>query len=259
LTTNKKFQTWTESTLLDIREIPSEDGHSIHRVRLVQPPGLPYQVRVEERVKTIPETKETEVSLISETVANHLLFGLAPGATIEVLTPLLEELGAKLKPIGDLPNQYSLHLSEIYMDSALDALALINKQANGLLVYAELDNMIHISAVPNDPQYTGGQLWGLNNLGQSQGVSDVDIDGPEAWDKRTDASQVIVAVIDSGVRYTHEDLRNNMWVNTGEIAGNGVDDDNNGVVDDVHGFDGINDNGNPDDENGHGTHCAGTI
>jgi subtilisin family serine protease len=66
-------------------------------------------------------------------------------------------------------------------------------------------------------------------------------------------------VIDSGIRYTHQDLAANMWRNTREIAGNGIDDDANGYVDDVHGINGITNSGDPMDDNNHGTHCAGTI
>ena len=80
-----------------------------------------------------------------------------------------------------------------------------------------------------------------------------------AWDIETGSSDTIVAVIDTGIKYTHEDLAANMWTNTGEIPNNGVDDDNNGFVDDYHGYDFRFNDSNPDDEHGHGTHVAGTI
>jgi hypothetical protein len=87
----------------------------------------------------------------------------------------------------------------------------------------------------------------------------IKIQAPEAWCLRTNATDVIVSVIDSGVDYTHPDLAGNMWVNTGEIPGNGQDDDGNGYVDDVYGYDFCNGDGNPWDDHYHGTHCAGTI
>uniref|UniRef100_A0A7S4QRP1 subtilisin n=1 Tax=Alexandrium monilatum TaxID=311494 RepID=A0A7S4QRP1_9DINO len=106
---------------------------------------------------------------------------------------------------------------------------------------------------PNDVNFTS--LWGMHEL------LDKDIDAPEAWKKFTGefSAGITVAVIDTGIDYTHEDLRDNIWVNPDEIPGNGIDDDGNGIVDDVHGADFANDDGDPMDDQKHGTHCAGTI
>ncbi len=112
-------------------------------------------------------------------------------------------------------------------------------------------------AVPNDPRF--GDLWGLNNTGQTGGTPDADIDAPEAWNTTTGSSSVVIAVIDTGVDYTHEDLAANMWVNPGENCTNGIDDDGNGYVDDCYGIDTANNDSDPMDDNGHGTHVAGTI
>jgi len=137
------------------------------------------------------------------------------------------------------------------------ALEKLNK-ANGIL-YAEPDYQVKaLSTFPNDTSF--GSLWGMHNTGQSGGTVDADIDAPEAWDISTGSSDIIVAVIDTGVDYTHSDLAANMWVNQLEFSGTpGVDDDGNGFVDDIYGYDFCNNDGNPMDDHYHGTHCAGTI
>jgi subtilisin family serine protease len=105
--------------------------------------------------------------------------------------------------------------------------------------------------LPNDPRW--GRLWGLAK-----------IKAPEAWEQTVGAPGVVMAVIDTGVDYRHEDLAANMWLNPGEVPGNGIDDDSNGFVDDVYGYDfagdrnGVNDS-DPMDIDDHGTHVAGTI
>ncbi|MHC4309328.1 MAG: S8 family serine peptidase [Planctomycetota bacterium] len=133
--------------------------------------------------------------------------------------------------------------------------------------YAELNYIFSIDETPDDPLYP--LQWCLNNTGQMYpesgkyktppGIPDCDIDAPEAWDICTGSPEIIVAVVDTGVDYRHRDLDDNMWINIGEIAGNGVDDDGNGYVDDIYGYDFSNNDGDPYDDNGHGTHCAGTI
>jgi subtilisin family serine protease len=121
----------------------------------------------------------------------------------------------------------------------------------------EPDSVITSAAVPNDPSF--GQLWGLSNTGQSGGLRDADIDAPEAWDITTGSRSVVVAVIDTGVDHAHRDLAANAWRNPGEVAGDRIDNDGNGFVDDVYGWDFANNDADPMDDQGHGTHVAGTI
>ena len=125
------------------------------------------------------------------------------------------------------------------------------------VLYAEPDYVVSIAGIPDDSRFS--ELWGMHNTGQTGGVDDADIDAPEAWDISTGTKDIVVGVIDSGIDHAHPDLAANMWVNPGEIAGDGIDNDGNGYVDDIHGIDAINNSGNLIDDNGHGTHVAGTI
>ncbi|MBI5693427.1 MAG: S8 family serine peptidase [Verrucomicrobia bacterium] len=130
--------------------------------------------------------------------------------------------------------------------------------ASGRYEYVQRDHLLRPSAVPNDPDFASRQ-WSHANSGADNGIAGADIGSTRAWDLRTDAPEVVVAVIDSGVRFDHPDLAANMWTNSREIPGNGRDDDGNGYVDDVYGINAILNNGNPADDDGHGTHVAGII
>lgn len=123
-----------------------------------------------------------------------------------------------------------------------------NQQARETGDFRDKRSISHGTAtgcIPNDPEFA--KLWGMKN-----------IHAPEAW-CCIQGSRVLVAVIDTGVDYTHEDLKKNMWKNPGEIPADGIDNDGNGLVDDVFGFDYANSDSDPMDDNRHGTHCAGTI
>lgn len=124
--------------------------------------------------------------------------------------------------------------------------------------YVAKDTIYKLFDIPNDTRF--GEMWALNNTGQSGGTEDADINAPEAWDVMTGSRDIIVAVCDTGVDSTHPDLAANMWVNEAELNGQeGVDDDGNGYIDDVHGYDFVYRDAEPEDSHGHGTHVAGTI
>ncbi|MEE8451940.1 MAG: S8 family serine peptidase, partial [Thermoguttaceae bacterium] len=130
--------------------------------------------------------------------------------------------------------------------------------ADPSILYAQPDYVLDaFDTFPSDPSFS--DLWGLHNTGQTGGIADADIDAPAAWDIATGRSEVVVAVLDTGVDYTHEDLAANMWVNPGETAGDGIDNDGNGYIDDVYGIDTAYGDSDPMDGYFHGTHVAGTI
>jgi subtilisin family serine protease len=139
--------------------------------------------------------------------------------------------------------------------STKDAIALL--KSHQAIEYVEPDYQVSIARTPDDPRFD--ELWGLNNDGQTGGTADADIDAVEAWDISTGSRDVVVGVIDTGIDYSHSDLASNMWVNSSEIPGDGIDNDGNGFIDDVHGINAITDSGDPMDDEGHGTHVSGTI
>ena len=126
--------------------------------------------------------------------------------------------------------------------------------------YVEPDFVVRADAVPNDPNF--GLLWGMQNTGQTvnsdPGVAGADARATGAWDVLTGTSGFVVAIIDSGTLLSHPDLAANIWTNPGEIAANGIDDDANGYIDDVFGYDFFSIDSDPND-GGHGTHTAGTV
>ncbi len=145
------------------------------------------------------------------------------------------------------------------------------KNASIKEIKAQPNHIFQASFIPNDPRFT--EQWGLHNTGQYGGAPDADVDAPEAWNITQGSPDAVIAVIDSGVDYNHPDLAQNVWINQSEIPDNGIDDDNNGYIDDVRGWDFLEEGGSacdpiddcntrdndPMDVLGHGTHVAGII
>jgi subtilisin family serine protease len=161
------------------------------------------------------------------------------------------------------------NLQVLRLPAGAKALEMVSTyQRSGLVEYAEPDYAVQPLLAPNDFRYWDGSLWGLTNYGQLGGTPGADIKAPAAWDIQYTASNIIVGVIDTGVRLSHEDLSNNLWINPGESGFdqfglprccNGRDDDGDGYIDDVHGIDAILGTGLPNDDDGHGTHVSGII
>jgi subtilisin family serine protease len=176
--------------------------------------------------------------------------------------PELEQSLAS-KILREIPSDHLLVLKRSVVEVASSAIESLSH--NPYVEVAEPNYIYRLEKTPNDLDY--GKLWGLKNTGQadsrSNGTAGIDIDAERAWDITTGSEDVVVAVIDTGMDYTHPDLKENIWTNMAELNGQaGVDDDGNGYVDDVHGYnfsDAANPTPDPLDDNGHGSHCAGTI
>lgn len=146
------------------------------------------------------------------------------------------------------------HVRTVAGETIQSSLAAIQNNPN--VEYVEPNYYVNALAVPTDPEFA--KQYGLQNTGQTGGVAGADVDAVNAWDLQT-GNNVVIAVIDTGVEYTHPELENNIWTNSAEIPANGIDDDANGFIDDVYGWDFSNDDNDPLDDMGHGTHVAGII
>jgi thermitase len=156
---------------------------------------------------------------------------------------------------SDVTDQHAdgrlLKISVNLDDRRSEAAALVRLMKNPDVEYVVENVRFHALGTVNDPRYA--EQWALAK-----------VNAERAWDKTPGSKNVVVAVIDTGIDHTHEDLKDNMWINADEVAGNNKDDDNNGYVDDVYGYDFRDNDADPQDltsdkNPGHGTHCAGII
>jgi subtilisin family serine protease len=161
-------------------------------------------------------------------------------ARLAATTALHSQLGAKV--LARFPGVGGLESVSVPAGETVQGL-IAKYQAGGAVTYAEPDFARTLDLTPNDPQYANGTAWALYNFGQSGGGVDADIDAAEGWDVLASASNIVVAIIDSGIRRTHEDLSLNVWTN----ASGG------------YGWNALQDNETPADGDGHGSMMAGVI
>ncbi len=204
-------------------------------------------------------------------VAAEVLVRFKPGVTLEQirriasanndrLTDEIESVGG-LSVIDDLDNADAKTVAAQY-SAMSDTVAYAEPNLQIMLddpIQKDLTkNGVYYQpteAQPNDPQF--GDQWALNNLGQENGKQRADIDALKAWSKTKGSQDVVVAVLDSGVDFTHVDLRENMWIRPESVPA--YTDDELGTFNDINGFNGTDKIADPMDDNGHGTHCAGII
>ncbi len=164
--------------------------------------------------------------------------------------------------VKPLMKRANIYLVKVVDRSLTTEVALKKISENPWVQNAQFDHYItQRQTFPNDPSFNS--QWGMHNTGQSGGVEDADIDAPEAWSLSTGGvnaigDDIVVAIVDGGCMLSHTDLDDNLWVNIDEIPGNNIDDDNDGYVDDVNGWNAFNSNGNVSSD-GHGTHVAGIV
>ncbi|MCY2947669.1 MAG: S8 family serine peptidase [Planctomycetota bacterium] len=227
---------------LEVRTVPTASAIAPQWFKNAALPAITPAVANLQRSQWIVELKPAQTATL-RTVDDAAKFLKVPGTRIDVIMGLGEQGVFLVRGFGNP--------------------AAIKNTIERLPSVASIstNNVVRATEWSNDPE--SSKLWGLNNQGQVingvAGTPDADIDLPEALAHATIQTQVVVGIVDTGIDYNHPDLRDNMWKNPGEIAGNNRDDDGNGFIDDVYGFNFVNNTGNPMDDDEHGTHVAGTI
>ena len=180
-------------------------------------------------------------------VPGQIIVGFNDIVDMQIAEGLTERVDGRIVQLDTGNHMMLVEISDQF--TVTEAISRVEDQFG--VAYVEPNYVVHLFATPNDPSFS--QQYGLTK-----------IDAPDAWDITTGDAAIVVADTDTGMDLDHADLAGNLWNNPGEIAGNGVDDDGNGFVDDVHGWDFSNNDNDPNDQTsftnpGHGTHTAGII
>jgi subtilisin family serine protease len=186
-------------------------------------------------------------------VPGEVLVKFRPDADKSARSSLRSKLGASL--LRELP---ALGVEQWRLGDLAVTEALVRGRSDPSLQWIEPNYLVRLCEIPDDPDFP--LQWGLRNTGQQVGsIPGADVQASHAWDVFVGSEDVLVAVLDSGVDPAHPDLIDNLYTNPGEIPDNGLDDDSNGYVDDVHGWNTQTGTPNTQDLDGHGTTIAGII
>lgn len=239
--------------LLHLSELPDPNRPEVtKRVKIVRA-NFKYPLwRVEEVVLRATPRQGERVQSRNIMIADHVMIRLVSSNDTAKLEALVRAQGLVIRKAMKMPGSYLISIPDETPTALPHLLAILEKE-HQLIRYVEPDYVVRSQQTfPDDPLFYN--LWGLNN----SGTPAADISAPEIWDLTTGSTQVVIGAIDTGIDYNHPDLAANIWRNANEVA-NGADDDGNGYIDDIHGWNFNTDDNSPMDGQGHGTHTAGTI
>lgn len=237
---------FARSVTLDSRETASpKNARELERTLLIKTDFKYPLLLVKETIcRDMPGDAGAAVAR-SAMVADHIIVKLQPDATAADMDRLNRELGGQMRRVMTAPNTYIVAFPSATLDTVADMVAAYSARS-GTVACAEPDYIVHTTDItPDDPNFT--LLWGMPK-----------IMAPAAWVYGQGSVGVVVAVLDTGLDYTHADIAANVWTNTLELA-NGLDDDQDGFVDDIRGWNYVNNTGDVTDDHSHGTHVSGTI
>jgi subtilisin family serine protease len=256
----------TASLMLPLHAAQNVPDRGVHNLKKMELKKLSDAKAVEakEKLKNLPVDKSISPSFTKKEKPAQMPDRIMVKYKKDV-SKAEKESFQKEKAIKPLQSNEKIGLDVFEVPTGKTAESLIQEiQKNQIIERVEKDAWVTTNEIADEQM--GIELWGMENEGQPiqgvPGVANVDLDVNKAWQTTTGSGDVVVAIIDEGIDFSHPDLAGREWVNPGEVAGNGIDDDGNGYIDDINGYDFFNKDGSvydPGDGDYHGTHVAGTI